>query len=373
MNKLFSFFNSRPIWLVCERGDDARDNGYWMFKYLQENHPEIDSKYVITRDSVDRKNLEPWSKDVLTNKSWKLLFYLIKTECFLTAHFFRIDYYLPRLPKIGRFIWSLFNCKTTIRLQHGITKDDLRKGYKKENIKTNIFICGAVPEYEYLKQQQIFPPESYRYTGFARYDGLVNEAEGNRQILIMPTWRLWIKTEEAFLQSDYYRAYVSLLTDAHFQQFLQQNGLHVVFYMHYEFQKYTGVFTRLNLPSCITIATQKEYDVQALLRQSNLLVTDFSSVAFDFAYLQKPLIYYQFDEENYRKGHYSKGYFDYHEGLGPWTAHKDALLHEIEKCVVSKFEMENKYRERVNKFFTYHDQNNCERIYQEVIRTIRIK
>lgn len=371
MNKLLSVFNSRPVWLVGERGTDARDNGYWMFKYLQENHPEIDSKYVITRDSEDRKRLVPWSKDVLTKPSWKLLFYQIKAECFLTTHFFSLGYYLLRFPLINRLLRIIFNHKPTIRLQHGITKDDLSNCWSREYTRTDIFVCGAAPEYEYLKKQEIFPPEVYHYTGFARYDGLVNEAEGNRQILIMPTWRRWIKTEDAFLQSDYYKVYVSLLTDARFQQFLQQNDLQAVFYMHYKFQKYTSAFTRLNLPSCITIASKEEYDVQTQLNQSNILVTDYSSVAFDFAYLQKPVIYYQFDEEEYREGHYKKGYFDYHEGLGPWTAHKEALLHEIEKCVADEFKMETKYRERVNVFFTYHDQNNCERIYQEVIRTIR--
>lgn len=370
MNKLFSFFNSRPVWLVCERGNDARDNGYWMFKYLQENHPEIDSKYVITKDSADRKNLEPWSKDVLTKSTWKLLFYMVIAECFLTAHFLKLSRLLPRLPLIGRLIRPYVNRKPTFRLQHGITKDDLRNWWGNRYIRTDIFVCGAAPEYEYLKKQKIFPPEVFRYTGFARYDGLVNETEGNRHILIMPTWRNWIKTEVKFLQSEYYKAYVSLLTDARFQQFLMQNDLHVVFYLHYCFQKFTAAFTRLNLPSCITIASKEEYDVQALLKQSNLLVTDYSSVAFDFAYLQKPVIYYQFDEEDYRKGHYKKGYFDYHEGLGPWTTHKEALLYEIEKCVAAEFEMESKYRERVNKFFTYHDQNNSERIYQEVIRII---
>lgn len=370
MNKLFSFFNSRPVWLVCERGNDARDNGYWMFKYLQENHPEIDSKYVITKDSADRKNLEPWSKDVLTLPSLKLLCYLIKAECILSAHFCDYQIFLPFLPRIKGRIKTYVSSKPTIRLQHGITKDDLSNWLGRGYRRTDIFVCGAVPEYEYLKKQKIFPPEVFRYTGFARYDGLVNEAERNRQILIMPTWRRWIKTEAKFLQSDYFKAYVSLLTDARFQQYLQQNGLHVVFYLHYNFQKFTAAFTQLNLPSCITIASKEEYDVQALLKQSNLLVTDYSSVAFDFAYLQKPVIYYQFDEEDYRKGHYQKGYFDYHEGLGPWTTHKEALLYEIEKCVAAEFEMESKYRERVNKFFTYHDQNNSERIYQEVIRII---
>lgn len=371
MNKLFTFFDSRPVWLVSERVEDARDNGFWMFKYLKENHPEINSKYVIRRNSADRKRLEAWSKDVLTKPSLKLLYFQIKAECYLSAHFWHCRAFLAFSPLISKRIESYFSRKPIIRLQHGITKDDLSDWLGKANYKTDMFVCGAAPEYEYLKQLNIYPPEVFRYTGFARYDGLVNEAYGNRQILIMPTWRHWIKTEAAFLQSDYYRAYVSLLTDKHFLQFLQQNNLHAVLYLHHCFQKYTSAFTRLNLPSCITIASKEETDEQALLRQSNLLVTDYSSVAFDFAYLQKPIIYYQFDEEDYRKGHFPQGYFDYHEGLGPWTAQKEALLHEIEKCVAADFEMEPQYRKRVNAFFTYHDQNNCERIYQEVIRTIR--
>lgn len=371
MNKLFPYFDSRPVWLVCERGDDARDNGYWMFKYLQENHPEIDSKYVITRDSADRKRLETWSKDVLTLPSLKLLFYLFKAECILSAHFRHYRNFLPYPSRVNSRIVSYVSRILTIRLQHGITKDDLSNWLGRANFKTDMFVCGAVPEYEYLKTRNIYPSDVFRYTGFARYDGLVNEAEGNRQILIMPTWRHWIKTEAEFLQSDYFKAYVSLLTDASFQQFLLQKDLRVVFYLHECFQKYTAVFTRLNLPSCITIASKEEADVQALLKQSNLLVTDYSSVAFDFAYLRKPVIYYQFDEKDYRKGHFPQGYFDYHEGMGPWTAHKEALLHEIENCVAADLKMESQYRERVNFFFTYHDQNNCERIYQEVIRTIR--
>ena len=31
----------RGVWIVSERGSDARDNGYHFFKYIRENHPEI--------------------------------------------------------------------------------------------------------------------------------------------------------------------------------------------------------------------------------------------------------------------------------------------------------------------------------------------
>ena len=29
----------RKLWLICDTGDQARDNGYWLYKYIRENHP----------------------------------------------------------------------------------------------------------------------------------------------------------------------------------------------------------------------------------------------------------------------------------------------------------------------------------------------
>lgn len=48
----------RELWLVCERGNDARDNGYWFYRYLKEKHPEINARYVIETDSADRAKIE---------------------------------------------------------------------------------------------------------------------------------------------------------------------------------------------------------------------------------------------------------------------------------------------------------------------------
>ena len=43
----------RNLWLVAERGTDARDNGYWFYRYLQEKHPEVNACYVIDPRSPD--------------------------------------------------------------------------------------------------------------------------------------------------------------------------------------------------------------------------------------------------------------------------------------------------------------------------------
>lgn len=49
----------RHVWLVMERGNDARDNGYHFFRYLKTAHPEIRAYYVIDPKSPDRDKIAP--------------------------------------------------------------------------------------------------------------------------------------------------------------------------------------------------------------------------------------------------------------------------------------------------------------------------
>ena len=43
----------RHLWLVMERGFDARDNAYWFFRYLRQRQPQINACYVIEQNSPD--------------------------------------------------------------------------------------------------------------------------------------------------------------------------------------------------------------------------------------------------------------------------------------------------------------------------------
>lgn len=49
----FYYFKEKDLWLICESENEARDNGYWLFKYICENHPEINVIYAINKKSVD--------------------------------------------------------------------------------------------------------------------------------------------------------------------------------------------------------------------------------------------------------------------------------------------------------------------------------
>ena len=107
------------------------------------------------------------------------------------------------------------------------------------------------------------------------------------------------------------------------------------------------------------------YDVQQLLISSKLLITDYSSVFFDFAYMKKPSIYYQFDSNTFFAKHYKKGYFDYSEnGFGDVALSVEELLLSLKGNIDLDFVPNMRYLERMNSFFELYDDCNCERIYQ---------
>ena len=107
-----------------------------------------------------------------------------------------------------------------------------------------------------------------------------------------------------------------------------------------------------------------------LLSQSSLLVTDYSSVSFDFAYMKKPIIYTQFDYDEYRKKHYKKGYFDYIlDGFGPVCSDIGVCIDNIIEEIKDGCKIKKKYLKRIQKFFAFFDRKNNERIYNIINTT----
>ena len=233
------------------------------------------------------------------------------------------------------------------------------------NTLSDMIIAGVNQEYEYLLSAYGYPKENVQLTGFCRYDGLTNQPK-KRQLLLMPTWREWLYKENDFIQSEYLKTYISLLNNKRLLQVLKKQKVDLIFYPHHEVQKYIEVFRECCHGEHIVIANQNDYDVQDLLNQSALLVTDYSSVYFDFAYMHKPIIYYHFDVERYRAEHYAEGWYDYDHGLGAVIKDETACVALIERMIVSNFTMPDNYRQYADSMFPFRDTNNCERVYQVI-------
>jgi len=122
----------------------------------------------------------------------------------------------------------------------------------------------------------------------------------------------------------------------------------------------------------VRVVTSAQYDLQYLLKSSAVMITDYSSVAFDFAYMNKPLLYFQFDYDKFREGHYQEGYFSYEKnGFGPVCYDVEHLTEEFCRIVENEMEIENKYSNKIKEFFEYRDKENCKRTYEAILDRLR--
>lgn len=355
-------YGKRKIYIVCERGTDARDNGYHFFRYMRTHHPEKEVYYIINKNSADLKKVEPYG-NIVYRCSLKHYLMFIASKVKISTHIMGFStnigvYRYHRFTRFFKFYGKI------ISLKHGIIKDDLSYIYSGPT-EPDMICCGARIECNYLLNNLGLKKHSARYTGLARYDALYN-FETKKQILVMPTWRKGLGgTVKKVGDSEYVKNWNDLITDQKLLDVLSEKNIELIFYPHYNMQPYLECFKTTS--KFVKIADFANYDVQQLLKESKLLVTDFSSVFFDFAYMIKPSIYFQFDAKEFFDIHYKKGYFDYEDmGFGEVVCDKREAADAIIKCIKNDFILEDKYKQRINNFFTIRDTNNCKRIYEEI-------
>ena len=359
----------KDIWLISERGTEAKDNGYWMFKYIRENHPEKNVYYLIDKNYKKDYDKVKIYGNIMEYGSFEHKIAFILSNKVISAY---VGYVEPWSYKLYKMLLDRKNKKKYIFLQHGVIYNDLSEFLSKSAVRVDKFITSTKGEYNSIantKEYGYYDGEVVQ-TGLARFDNLHNNKPKN-QILLMPTWRKDITNpsytksksldDSVFLNSKYYKVYNSLINNTKLNSILESENIKLIFYPHYEIQQYIKYFNTDN--KSIVIANKDEYDVQQLLMDSNLLITDYSSVFFDFAYMKKPIIHYCFDKLK----HYKTGYFDLSkDGFGRIVSQEDELVNEISKYINSDFKIEPIYEEKINKSFTIRDDKNCERIYEVI-------
>ncbi len=92
----------------------------------------------------------------------------------------------------------------------------------------------------------------------------------------------------------------------------------------------------------------KDYDISLLYLASNILITDYSSVMFDYSILKRPMIFYCYDLCEY-KDTLRGFYFDFiNEAPGPLVETTEALIKSIKEYDYSIYK--EKYETFINKY-----------------------
>jgi len=365
------YYFNKNIWLFMDRTFEADDSAEILFEYvINQNNPNVTPIFTIKKDAPDFTRLSKIGKTIpFLSQYQKLLF--LHSKKVISSH--ADDIIINPFQGLVNDLLDLYRFDYVF-LQHGIIKDDISDWLNRYNKNIKLFVTSVIGEYQSILDYQYFYDESVvKLTGLPRYDKLDNKPEN--KIALAPTWRQHLAIDVAdadrghavaFKETYYYKYYQSFISDNRLNEALEKHNLTMQFYIHPSFKAQYIDFK----PGKSVQIKKLPYDYKKVKSVSKLMITDFSSVVFDFAYLRKPIIYGQFDEDIFWKMHMSRpGYFSYRKnGLGPVTTDLTSTVDKIIEYIENDFKLEKKYKNRIEKFFAFDDNNNSKRVYKEILK-----
>ena len=364
----------KPVWVISDRFIAAGDNGEALFDYIYQESPrDISIFFAIDKSSPDYSRLKGiYGKSVVDSSGLKYRFLFLLSSKVISSH--ADDLVINPFGGDADFYYDLFKFDYVF-LQHGVIRNDMSSWLNRFNKNIKLFVVSAQQEYDSLLQcNYYYTKDKIILSGLPRYDLL--ESRPKSKLVIAPTWRHGLATDpdpvtgkrpysDSFKESEYFNFFNSLMNDSRLLRALESTGMIGELYLHPAFESQVADFT---LSSAFSVK-DFPYDYRTAFKEGSIMVTDYSSVLFDFAYLKKPVVYAQFDADDFYASQsiYTKGYMDdARDGFGPVTGDIDSTVESIIRYIDSKCSMEDKYAKRVDRFFKWHDKGSRARIYRAI-------
>lgn len=342
----------------------AEDNGFALFEWIQQNIPNNNSYYVINKDSPHISKLESYKDHLLYPGTYNYFKHLLSSKAVIGSEN-PIHLYDGDRAKISPFMNKVMLKKQVVFLQHGVTAMKNISKFKNFRADSNVidyFVATNQDEKMIIHKNLGYDYFRIPVLGFARWDKFDFKLKKSNTILYVPTNRQWLvkATDEEFMNSDYYQGILNLITNEEMVRILQENDLKLQVFVHPLMQKFTKTITSLS--PLVEVLSIENNDLGALLRTADLLITDYSSVAWDFAVQRKPVIFYQFDREEYEKKVGS--FIDLKTiPIGHSFVKADNVVGDVKSVLRNDFVLDHEIGQKVDELFGRQKNDICERTY----------
>ncbi len=352
-------------WLLMDRDTAAQDNAEHLYRHLSTAEPDVNAWFVLARDSPD------W--DRLRREGFRLIDYgsddhfVALLNC---AHLIssQVDDYVVkpfRRHALGPQRWRF------TFLQHGVLWHDVSRWLNPKQI--DCFVTSAPAEQAAIVADHtpyVFTDLEARMVGLPRHDRLLSlgtQAEPHR-LLVMPTWRPRLLGRQeggnarallaGFWDSGYARALRALMESEAMRALCVQHGWQLDFVPHPNME---GCLDDAPLPEHVRTYRFSDIDVQATIAEAAVLVTDYSSLASEAAYIGRPVVYYQFDREEFFGDFRRLGSWNYdRDGFGPVTETAAETVTALERIATAGGPLPE-YAARIERAFPLRDGLCCQR------------
>jgi CDP-glycerol glycerophosphotransferase (TagB/SpsB family) len=356
-------------WLLCDRSWRADDNAEHLYRYLLSIGMPVNAWFVLDRRSPDWTRLEAEGFRLLPFGTRQHGIAALLSRHVVSSH---VGATIPS-PYPDHLAHG-FGRRTFTFLGHGIAANENAAYLNQRPI--DRVICANEREAAFMREDGNFYRTGERelvVTGLPRHDGLLPlQSTRPDRILVMPTWRKSLlrgsklqEIDAEFERTDYFRRWHALVRSHALHALAENARLGITFLLH---PMMRGAAEHFAVPGVETIV-QPSGSIQSLLARSALLLTDYSSVCFDMAYLARPTVHYQFDEAEFFGGAHTvrRGWFDYRrDGFGPVCEREEDVISEVHRILLAGGAPERLYAQRMRDFFPFRDGRCCERVYQAI-------
>jgi len=366
------------IWVFgAMRGEKYMDNAKYLFEYLH-NETKINAVW-ISKNEVVVAELRLKGFNAYHERSSKAKYFSTIAKVAVITHRGNGDngdlpfYFFSKQTKIIQ-LWHGIPLKKIAYDDRIFRSIDNKNtiNYKIKSLIKNIFF----PFLNYVHQpsmiialgeetQDIFSrafrvsKDKVKITGYPRYDILIKNRTievKEKKIIYMPTFRGAVGSNFTLYGFDF----------TNIDTFLKDLGLKLDIKLHTFNRPSEELLNKINKSNNISILDDVE--IYETIHEYSILITDYSSIFFDFLLLDRPIIFAPFDKDIYLKKD-REFYFNYEDITpGPKAKNWNDILKYIKLFNDSK-DIYRQDRDKIkNRFHKYIDTKNCERTYKEILR-----
>lgn len=371
----YRFFNkkNKKYYLFNDRLHVGDDNAEALFKYICENEKEFAKNcyFVLTKDSNAIPRLKKIGK-VIKYGSIKHKIKFINCKMVISSHASYVSSCFNPFKEEEMDMYKDIISKQFVFVEHGIAMNDIRKYVNRCLITADLYTVATRDEYRCLSSKDyMYENGMVVGTGLARFDKLIDK--NKKIILISPTWRSFVtdkvfkNTKEVnFENSEFYKKYSAILKNENIKKVMREKGYRIKFLLHPVFSEFKNIMKKCE-DDLVEVLSIEEIKYSEMFNECSMLITDYSSIHFDVATLLKPIIYYQFDKDEFFSKHYQSGYFKYdRDGFGDVIEDEDTIEKEIIAFLKNDCKIKEVYKKKINDTFINLDKNNSKRVLEEI-------
>lgn len=341
-----------------------------IYEYMKEHRKEY-----IMYWSVDKRYTQYFKENNIPHVerfSLKWLFYMARAEFWITNS--RLPLWLPK-PKHTTYIQTWHGTplkKLALDMNEvhmpGTNTEKYKRNFIKESSKWDYLISPNAYSTEIFRRAFRFQKRIIE-SGYPRNDFLYNynpeDVEKIKRNLKLPADKKVILYAPTWRDNQYYRVgkyKFQLQLDLEKMQKALGEEYVLLLRMHYlvaesfDLEDYKG----------FAFDVSHVNDIRELYVISDILITDYSSVFFDYANLRRPMLFYVYDIEEYQD--VLRGfYFDIEkESPGPLVYTTDEIIEKINKIGAKGYKLPETFERFYQKFCYLEDGKAAQRVVEEI-------